>query len=75
MTYYLITKIDDDEAERYWIEASSTTDARHLVVMNVPDAPGVTDPTQYLCRADSTKQPPVGFIYRWLSGPVAISKW
>lgn len=65
MTHYLIRRIDDDEeAERYWVDAPSAIEARHLIAMNVPDASAVTDPTQYVCRADATKQPPCGFIYR-----------
>ena len=54
--------------------ASSEEEARRFVALNVADAREAVETAKFMCEPDRYKQPPCGFIYRRLSGPVAIAR-
>lgn len=71
--HYCVTPKDGSE-ERYWIQAVDPKQARRLVALNVPAAKNAEKPKLFDCVPDSTKKPPIGFIYCALLGPVPINK-
>lgn len=71
--HYCVTP-KDDSGERYWLQAVDQKQARRLVALNVPAAKKAEKEKLFDCAPDSTKKPPIGFIYRALLGPVAIDK-
>jgi hypothetical protein len=63
---------DDDDADRFWLRASTPEEARHLVALNVDDE--AEDADLFDCVTDNAKAPPDGVIYRRYGGTIAITK-
>jgi len=74
MQHYRVEPLDDPDGDAYWVLASSEEEARRFVALNVADAREAVKTAKFLCEPDRYKQPPCGFIYRRLSGPVSISR-
>jgi len=64
----------DDQADSYWIKASSYAVARRLIALNVAGAEDARDRTKFGCAFDSGNPPPADFIHRRLLSPVPITK-
>ena len=63
---------DDDDADRYWLRAHTSEEARHLVALNVDD--DAEDAELFDCVTDSAKAPPDGVICRRYGGTITITK-
>lgn len=74
MHYYHVWPIDDDDADSYWVLASSENEACRFVALNVEAASNARDSVMYGCELDDRKTPPDSLIYRRLSGPHPITK-
>lgn len=74
MEHYRLQPLDDPEGDAYWVLASSEGEARRYVALNVADAREAVEAAKFMCVPDRYKQPPCGFIYRRLNGPVAIAR-
>ena len=73
MPFYRVWSIDDD-AEAYWVLASSDNEARRFVALNVEAASNALDPAMYGCVPDERKTPSDYLIYRRLNGPIPIKE-
>ena len=71
--FYRVWSIDDD-AEAYWVLASSDNEARRLVALNVKAASNARDPAMFGFKSDERKTPSDYLIYRRLNGPIPIKE-
>ena len=74
MPCFHVWAIDDDDAESYWVRASSENEARRLIAINVKAASNARDSAMFGCEPDETKTPSNFLIYRRLSGPLPIKR-
>ena len=72
MPYFNLWPKDDVSADSYWVSASSDTEARLLLSLNVDEAADAQDPGKFDCVINDAKKLPREFIYRRLHGPVPI---
>jgi hypothetical protein len=74
MPHYHIWPKDHAAAESYWVLAASPGEARHLVALNVPNAPNAENAFRFTCDESSEHALPASLIYCSSTGPFTISK-
>jgi hypothetical protein len=74
MASYHVERVDDADADSYWVEAESPKEARRLVARNVYEAASAENADIFGCEPSTEKRPPPGYIYQRLNGPLAMKK-
>ena len=73
LRFYRVWSVDDD-ADSYWVMASSDNEARRFVALNVEAASSARDSAMFECEIDERKTPSEYLIYRRQDGPVPIKE-
>ena len=72
MFHFHVWRIYDEQAQSYWVAASSTKEARHLVALNAPDGNRAESTGAYDCELSKLQRPKLNFIRGSLSGLIPI---
>jgi hypothetical protein len=72
MACFHLWRCDDDDADSYWVAATTEDEARRLVALNVDEAPDAEDRMRFDCGPSNRTAPAAGMILRRLKPSVKI---